>query len=517
VLEAIFDDFIARRPIMKFEGTWTAARSAAPAWARDVIRSRACESTVTWGESEDVKDWRMADRELRGNARDRAALDAHEMTWLRVAERLQIWKPLGMVSMMDYMERALGYKPRTAQERLRVARALAELPRISEALARAEMKFSPARELCRVATRATEAAWLDRAAGKNMREIEEMVAGRQPGDLPDDPPDPDLAMRMLQIEVSGSTYALFCQARQVANDENGTNLEEDTFVARLCTVFLEATASDAKLLHETTHASDGDEKEGFVPGGVFMGRAKYQIASIVCERCGQGWQEGAGARIPIDAATVERMRCDAQYIGSLEGDGPERAYQDVPPATVRFIWRRDGGRCQTPGCRSTRGLEIHHIVPRSQGGSNDPRNLTLRCDACHGGHHDGRITISGIAPDQLHVERSHEPVERHAHVGATAKVSVTEEEAAMTARATLARSAHVGAKVSGRTTPTKPPSAFDATVTRTQARDALVGLGWKPHIAKAAIRDACAAIGDLVPVEVLIREALRRCPKRTSG
>jgi hypothetical protein len=37
---------------------------------------------------------------------------------------------------------------------------------------------------------------------------------------------------------------------------------------------------------------------------------------------------------------------------------------------------------RTPGCRSTRGLEIHHIVARSQGGSNDPRNLTLRCDLC---------------------------------------------------------------------------------------------------------------------------------------
>jgi hypothetical protein len=491
---------------MKFEGTWTAAHSRAPTWARDVIGSRACEVAAAFGGTEEVRDWRVVDRELRGNARDRSRLDAHEMTWLRVAERLQIWKPLGMVSMLDYMERAMGYKPRAAQERLRVARALADLPLIAEALERDEMKFSPARELCRVATRQTEAAWLERAKDKTMREIEEMVAGRQPGDLPDDPPDPDLRMHTLQVEVTGATYALYRQTRLAANDENGTNLPEDTFVARLCTVFLETLASGAKAMQANTSDPDSAaaETQGFVPGGWFMGRAKYQIATMICERCDQGCQEGAGVRIAIDAASVERARCDAQYIGSLEGDGPERAYQDIPPATFRFVWRRDGGRCQTPGCRSTRGLEIHHIVPRSQGGSNDACNLTLRCDACHVGHHEGRITISGIAPDQLRVERHREPIKRDAHVGA--KDAADE------------RGAHLGATHNARTrTGVRASSAFDATVTRTQARDALVGLGWKPHIAKAAINAACAEIGDLVPVEVLIREALRRCPKPTLG
>ena len=35
---------------------------------------------------------------LQRNARQRAALDANEAFLLREAERLQIWKPLGMVS-----------------------------------------------------------------------------------------------------------------------------------------------------------------------------------------------------------------------------------------------------------------------------------------------------------------------------------------------------------------------------------------------------------------------------------
>ena len=51
-----------------------------------------------------------------------------------------------------------------------------------------------------------------------------------------------------------------------------------------------------------------------------------------------------------------------------------------------------------PGCRSTKWLEIHHIVPRAKGGGHDPRNLTTLCGAHHGAHHDGRLVIRGEAP-----------------------------------------------------------------------------------------------------------------------
>src|ERR1044071_3879415 len=121
-------------------------------------------------------DWKAVDRALRSIRQRRAALDAEEARWLREAEALQIWRPLGMVSALDYLERILGYAPRTAQDRLRVARALGNLPRLTTALAGDELTFSGVRELTRVATPATEAAWLSAAAGKNLRQIEELVA-----------------------------------------------------------------------------------------------------------------------------------------------------------------------------------------------------------------------------------------------------------------------------------------------------------------------------------------------------
>lgn len=46
-------------------------------------------------------------------------------------------------------------------------------------------------------------------------------------------------------------------------------------------------------------------------------------------------------------------------------------------ATVR---KRDGGRCRACG---QPGTHAHHLVYRSHGGSDEPRNLIWTCAACH--------------------------------------------------------------------------------------------------------------------------------------
>jgi hypothetical protein len=206
------------------------------------------------------------DRALRTIARRRAVLDADEARWLREAEALQIWRPLGMVSALDYMERVLGYGPRAAQERLRVARALGALPQLTAALAGDELPFSAVRELTRVATPATEASWARAATGKNLRQIEELVADHRPGDGPEDPPDPEARVRVVRFELQAETFALLRQARGVLDDEHGSRLSEDRFVAALCSAVLDAA-----------------------PATEPTGRAKFQIAVTVCERCDQGW------------------------------------------------------------------------------------------------------------------------------------------------------------------------------------------------------------------------------------
>ena len=63
-----------------------------------------------------------------------------------------------------------------------------------------------------------------------------------------------------------------------------------------------------------------------------------------------------------------------------------------------------------------------------------------------------------------------------------------------------------------RTADAPGPSKLEHAITAAQARDALVGLGWKPAIARTAVEAAWSHAGPMT-LDALIREALRRCAK----
>src|SRR5438105_2615872 len=306
--------------------------------------------------------WQRVDQALREIAKRRAALDADEARWLREAQRLQIWKELGFVSGLDYCDRILGHKPRTAQDRLRVAKALGELPHIEAALHAGDLSYSAVREITRVAT----------------PDKDELVAMHERGDSPTDPAKAIVKDHNLALALPSEIFAMFRQVQSLATEEAGRHLEDHELIGMLCRAYLDRGSLTGKT-----------------------SETKHLIALTVCEQCGQGWQHGGGRKIPVDAAAVEAARCDALDIGSIDGDKPERASHRVPPAVMRFVFMRDGGRCQTPGCRSTVGVQFHHIDPQCEGGPHTPENGTSRCFACHAAIHHGKLIVTGTAPNQL--------------------------------------------------------------------------------------------------------------------
>jgi hypothetical protein len=65
------------------------------------------------------------------------------------------------------------------------------------------------------------------------------------------------------------------------------------------------------------------------------------------------------------------------------------------------IFARDRHRCQVPGC-SRAAVHQHHIEYRSHGGSDDESNQIGVCAAHHlFGIHEGRMRVTGRAPDAL--------------------------------------------------------------------------------------------------------------------
>jgi len=317
-------------------------------------------------------EWQLVDQRLREYARHRSALDAAEAFDLVRAEQLKIYASFGHVSLYEYMEHVLGYKPHAARERMRVARALATLPETTAALARGSLTYSGARELTRVATPETETDWLAAAEGLVGNQIERLVANHRPGDLPEDPTDPDLRPRMVRLELPPEVYALWRQARMVVAEERGSELSDADFVETICRAII-------------------------APGSGVDGPV-HQIAYQQCQDCRRVTQNGAGREIDVAREVFERASCDAKSVGSLDAATPERATTTVTPRLREQVFARDHYRCIAPGCRSARNLEVHHIIEQSRGGPHELWNLCLLCGGHHAALHAGLLTIRGQAP-----------------------------------------------------------------------------------------------------------------------
>jgi hypothetical protein len=360
-------------------------------------------------------EWVQAHATLTRLARERAAADAEEGRWLVRAFRAAVHAHLGHGSFAEYVERVFGYKPRTTQEKLRVAEALESLPELARALDAGEVGWCAVRELTRVAVAETEGDWLAVARGKTIRQLEELVANKNPGDTPEGPDPRAPRSRVLRFEVAPETFALFRDAMRELRRSAGGRLDDDAVLLSMAREVL---------------AGPGDE-----------GRASYQVSLTVCSACGRGEQLGGGELLAVGEAVVAMAECDGQHIGRLlprpetetgashpvavapandvhvgaaapAGESPAgaaaeasatraaspappiaRAKQRMPPAVRRAVLARDRHRCRVPGCTHATFLDIHHLVPRSEGGSNDPENIITICGAHHRATHRGELVI----------------------------------------------------------------------------------------------------------------------------
>jgi hypothetical protein len=198
------------------------------------------------------------------------------------------------------------------------------------------------------------------------------------------------------------------------------------------------------------------------------------VVVFECDHCKRAFQPAGADQVEIDAATLETARCDAQELDLTHGaptreevTPPPRATQSVPPAIRRQVLLRDQKTCQVPGCRNTLALDVHHIQPRSEGGTHHAHNQLGLCNVHHRAVHRGELHISGRAPDAL--------VFQHAD----------------------------GTPYGG------PVSAPRADICK-KVFDGLCGLGFKSGEARRAL-DVCTRDGDVpLDAKALLRRALER-------
>jgi hypothetical protein len=293
---------------------------------------------------------------------------------------------------------------RDTRERVRIGRALRQLPRIERAFIDGALSSSRIRELTRVATPETEQHWLQLATRLDMRALEREVArAREPHADAEAPAkrqteDSEKPTRTewttpntvrVTWELSAEAWALFERALSGARRHSESHLTGGEAI--------EAIARDA-LAHQNEAADASDPRTS--------------VVVYTCKHCRESELDTGSGALGLEATSAETLACGATHI-DLDQAGQGRSHRGPLPAPVRrAVMLRDRCTCRVPGCNRRRYVDVHHLIPQASGGAHSRANCIVLCTTHHRLLHDGKLQIIGDAEGQLEVrDESGAPIE----------------------------------------------------------------------------------------------------------
>ena len=121
--------------------------------------------------------------------------------------------------------------------------------------------------------------------------------------------------------------------------------------------------------------------------------------------------------LPVCKIVVEIGKFDSQKLKNPEIKGEQ--YQQGTLANWEnlkaYAKYRDGYKCRACGKSKHKDgvkLEVHHIIRKSDGGTDVPENVVTLCEDCHKAHHRGERKLKLRRPPQ-HKEEAHMNAMRH--------------------------------------------------------------------------------------------------------
>jgi hypothetical protein len=357
-------------------------------------------------------------------------------------DRSEAYSRHRLVNTAQWLNWQCGIGKVAAREKVRVARALESLPKISAAFASGEFSYSKVRAMTRVATPANEEVLVSIGRHGTATHVENLVkkyrwtqrrdAGalahnqqlnRQVHAFYDETdtfvlharlPTEVGALVKKALEIAGNIVREHSEEeararihashveRSRAEIESGTwaiNHKERSHASRradalrlICETFLTTTSEEV----EETSSADRYQVVVHVDQAVLT----EPVAASGAEphRC----ELEEGPALALD--TVRRLACDATTVGIVEGDDGEpldvgRKTRSIPLPLKRALRSRDGG-CRFPGCDRTRFIDGHHVKHWADGGETKLSNLVSLCGFHHKLVHEGgfgvRITDDGL-------------------------------------------------------------------------------------------------------------------------
>lgn len=324
----------------------------------------------------------------------------------------------------------LGIALGAAREKVRVAHALAALPRISAAMACGTLSYSKVRAMTRVATPANEDYLLMIAEHGTASHVERLVSGyrraveaeelsrearqhvrRAVQWFEDD--DGSLILRAcLPAEVGRVLVAAIQQATAPAPPKN-VSAETSAAAAVRPEPTLGMRRADALGAIAESFLAHGPED---LKGGDRQQIIVHVDAATLAQRTAGRCEIEHGPALA--AETARRLACDASLVQILEDEKGTpldvgRKTRSIPPALQRALRSRDREGCRFPGCTQRRFVDAHHIRHWCEGGETKLSNLVSLCRFHHRALHEGGCAIEVlddgalrfIGPDGKRFER----------------------------------------------------------------------------------------------------------------
>jgi hypothetical protein len=328
------------------------------------------------------------------------------------------WVQHGLASCAHWLQWQCGTNLAAAREKVRVARALPDLPKIAGAFREGRISYSKVRAMTRVATLKNEGTLLNVALHGTAHHIEKMVRNYRRGKRLEALNEENRrhALRELRWYVgdhgcwvfkgrfSPEQGALIAKALEKAVDQLFHELQDEH--PDVTAVTPKGGVDEWQLPHPiATRRADALERlaEAFLAGGggESAGGDRYLVhihtETEVLQADGDGAESDCEDGGHVTAETSRRMACDAAVVHWREdADGEPlnigRKSRTIPPAIRRALQRRDGG-CRFPGCSCTRFVDAHHIVHWADGGETAMHNLVLLCRRHHRQVHEGGFGV----------------------------------------------------------------------------------------------------------------------------
>jgi len=318
------------------------------------------------------------------------------------------WVGAGINSCAHWLNWKCGMSMGPAREKVRVARALPDLPKISAAFRSGKVSYSKVRAMTRVATAKNEEALLQVAEGGTASHVETQVRLYRKTKRIEALQDENLrhGHRGLSFYVdddgawifkgrfTAEQGALFKSALEAAQDqlfaeqqqvpeEVSAEISRSECIDRLTPQPIDQIRADA--LERIVEGFLAGVKSDQTGGDRYMVNIHTDIETLK--------EDGTGAESEIEecghvpAETSRRMACDCSVVHWHENKDGEplnigRKTRSIPPAIRRALKRRDNG-CRFPGCTCSRFVDAHHIQHWADGGETSMENLVLLCRRHH--------------------------------------------------------------------------------------------------------------------------------------